>query len=54
MSPMYKKIKAWYDSGAWPESWVRNAYDKGKITHEELQDILGVHDDEENGDAAKS
>ena len=41
MSNYAKKVKAWYDNGEWPKSWVRNAVAKGKITLEEYRSITG-------------
>lgn len=41
MSPMFEKIKKWYDTGAWPLAAVRNAVLKGKITEEEYEIITG-------------
>ena len=40
-SKMFGKIKAWYDTGAWPKDWVRNAVVKGKITAAEYEEITG-------------
>jgi len=40
-SKMFEKIRSWYESGAWPLEWVRNAVVKGKITAEEFEEIAG-------------
>lgn len=41
MSPMYEKIKRYYDEGIWTKEMVYNAYMKGKITLEEYKEIVG-------------
>ena len=41
MSPMFSKIKAWYDSGLWNKKRVHDAVEKGKITAEEYEIITG-------------
>lgn len=41
MSPMFEKIKKFYDEGAWPKAAVKNAVIKGKITEEEYELITG-------------
>lgn len=40
-SKMFEKIKGWYETGAWPKSWVYNAVGKGKITPAEYEEITG-------------
>lgn len=40
-SPRYATVKKWYDLGKWPESVVRTAVEKGWITQEECDEILG-------------
>lgn len=37
---MYEKIKKWYKQGLWNETMVRNAFTKGVITEEQLNEIL--------------
>lgn len=39
---MFERIKKWYSMGLWTEEMVRNAVDKGVITEEEYDEILGV------------
>jgi hypothetical protein len=41
MSPMYTKIKMWYDHGIWHKSQVHNAVVKGHLTPEEYELIVG-------------
>lgn len=41
MGEYAKKVKAWYEAGEWPKSWVRNAVLKGKITAGEYRLITG-------------
>ena len=41
MSSFAQKVKGWYDKGIWTEQMVRNAHDKGKISIDELSEILG-------------
>lgn len=38
---MFDKIKAWYEAGLWNEKRVRDAVEKGKITHEQFKAITG-------------
>ena len=37
---MFEKIKKWYKQGLWTEIMVRNAFDKGILTEEEVLKIL--------------
>lgn len=39
---MFERIKKWYSMGLWTEEMVRNAVDKGVITEEEYNEILGI------------
>ena len=39
MSPMFEKIKGWYESGLWNKKRVHDAVVKGKITPEEYEII---------------
>ena len=39
---MFERIKKWYSMGLWTEEMVQNAVDKGVITEEEYDEILGV------------
>ena len=41
MSSFAEKVRRWYERGIWTERMVRDAYDKGRITAEELAEILG-------------
>jgi hypothetical protein len=41
MSKFAEKVRRWYETGVWTEQMVRNAYDKGRITAQELAEILG-------------
>ena len=41
MSPKFKKVKRYYDSGLWNKTMVRNAVVKGWITAEEYTIITG-------------
>lgn len=38
---MFDKIKRYYDSGLWNEERVRNVVNKGVITEEEFEKIVG-------------
>jgi hypothetical protein len=38
---MYEKIKKWYKQGLWTEEMVLNAVQKGVITKQEANEILG-------------
>ena len=37
---MFEKIKKWYNQNLWNEVMVRNAYIKGVITEEQMNEIL--------------
>lgn len=39
-SKMFYKIKAWYEAGVWPKSWIHDAVGK-KITAAEYEEITG-------------
>lgn len=41
-SPMFDKIKSYYDRGLWTAEQVRNAVIKGKITEAEYEEIVGA------------
>ncbi len=41
MSKFAMKVKKWYDAGIWTAGMVNDAYEKGRITQEELEAILG-------------
>lgn len=41
-SKYYEKIKTYYDEHWWNETKVRNAVDKGYITEEEYEEIVGI------------
>lgn len=40
-SPMFKKIKMFYDKGLWTAEMVHQAVEKGLITEEEYLEIIG-------------
>lgn len=40
-SPMFEKIKSYYEKGYWTKEMVYNACLKGKITEEEYKEIVG-------------
>lgn len=40
-SKMFDKIKLWYDKGLWSAEQVHDAVDKGLITEEEYEEIVG-------------
>lgn len=42
MSPMYEKIKYYYDLGLWDINRVWNVVEKKAITEEEYKDITGI------------
>ena len=37
---MYDKIKKWYRQGLWNETMVRNAFNKGILTEDQVTEIL--------------
>lgn len=39
---MYEKIKKWYEMGLWTAAMVQQAADKGIITQEQADEILGT------------
>lgn len=39
---MKEKIKTWYVLGLWTELMIRQAVEKGVLTAQEAEDILGV------------
>lgn len=47
MSSFAEKVKRYYDKGLWTEKMVRDAYDKGRITADELAEILGEPEPEQ-------
>lgn len=38
---MFERIKKWYKQGLWTEEMVMNAVQKGIVTEEEANEILG-------------
>lgn len=38
---MYEKIKRWYKQGLWTAAMVQAATDKGVITQEQADEIIG-------------
>lgn len=43
---MFEKIKKWYKQGLWSEQMVRNAFDKNVLTEEQMNEILGIIEEE--------
>lgn len=41
MSKFAQKVKHYYDADLWTRSMVMDAYEKGRLTAEELAEILG-------------
>ena len=41
MSSFAERIKRYYDAGVWNDEMVRNANAKGRITEDEMREILG-------------
>ena len=41
MSSFAERVKRYYTAGIWNDEMVRNAYAKGRITEEEMREILG-------------
>lgn len=39
---MFEKIKKWYKQGLWTETMVRNAFEKGVISEEQMMEILSL------------
>lgn len=39
---MFERIKKWHSMGLWTEEMVKNAVDKGVITEEQCNEILGI------------
>ena len=37
---MFDKIKKWYEQGLWTEQMVMNAFLKGVLTEEQMNEIL--------------
>lgn len=44
MSRLVQLAKARYDAGLWPESYVRQLADAGRITEDEYREIVGKGD----------
>lgn len=44
MSRLAQLAKARYDAGLWPESYVRQLADAGRITEDEYREIVGKGD----------
>ena len=38
---MYEKIKKWYEQGLWAEEMVKQAVEKGVITQDEYDELIG-------------
>ena len=38
---MYEKIKKWYEQGLWTEEMVKQAVEKGVITQDEYDELIG-------------
>lgn len=45
MSRYAKLVQAWFDAGMWTEAMVEAACERGKITPEERDQILGRAED---------
>lgn len=45
---MFEKIKKWYKQDLWTEDMVNNAFVKGIITEEQLNEILNSQKKENN------
>jgi hypothetical protein len=43
---MFEKILKWYKQGLWTEKMVRDAFEKGVLTEEEMNQILGISKEE--------
>jgi len=41
MRAMFKKIKKWYEQGLWTKEMVAQAVEKGVITAEQYEEIVG-------------
>ena len=41
MSSFAERVKRYYDAGVWNDEMVRNAHAKGRITEDEMREILG-------------
>ena len=41
MSKFAQKVARWYDAGVWTSQMVRDVWAKGKLTDDELAEILG-------------
>lgn len=44
MSRLAQLAKARYDAGLWPEAYVRQLADAGRITEDEYREIVGKGD----------
>ena len=44
-SAKYYNIKRWYIEGYWTREMVMNVAERGIITHEECDEILGVNEE---------
>lgn len=42
MSPVYKMAKKYYDEGLWPQERLLALVEKGKLTEEEYDEIVGT------------
>lgn len=50
MSKFAQRVLRYYDAGLWTRSMVMAAYEKGKLTDEELVEILGAPDNDGEAD----
>lgn len=41
---MFEKIKKWYKQGLWTLAMVKNAFNKGILTKEQVKEILGMEE----------
>lgn len=46
MSKFAEKVRRWFEEGIWTERMVRDAFLKGRITEDELMEILEDGDDD--------
>lgn len=46
MSKFAEKVRRWYKDGIWTERMVRDAFLKGRITEDELMEILEDSDED--------
>ena len=47
MSSFAERVKRYHDAGIWNDEMVRNAHVKGRITDDEMREILGEETEQE-------